>query len=1157
MKRLLLMLLFCFQVVLVSAQDKYVTISERQIPIAYEVDVLVIGGSTGNVAAAIESQKAGAKTMLITQYPYLGEDMTATLNLWLEPNEKLDDPLAAAIFNDPNRGQPIPPALLILQANNRIPFTYKIEQPADKTHPETNQKNRLADGLAADPVTQSLQINSNATIVLDLKKSQNVGIVSLFGFHRRDEFVMDHVRVSASDDEKTWNELPNAVLKTAHLRGYDSVDEFRLELDKPITARYLKLEIKKSEKAKRLLLGEIVVLPDKSAIPVPKAWNADGKSPYTHPAPRPMHVKMTLDKALLDAGVQFLYSTYTIGELRDEQKNHAYGAIINNRAGKQAILAKKILSTPNFFEPNFEPNSFVSGLIQLSKGTFSGDMTAQYVVIGGEPKQPEQIDLTKFPLLKNFSYEIMGEPFYGQPAKGTNISVYPIIRYTFDISNETGKRYFNSDPYFNGDLKLQNELETQIRLATFDPNQQFTADRILVSMPEFKEYGTIEFIEKSKAAGQQAAEDAKKIDKISPELLTASLISTGNNLPQEVSGEIKESLSNVKAYKEPLGFVKQQEQKIPVIGEYDVVVVGGGTTGAPAGISAARQGAKTLVLEYLHDLGGVGTAGAISIYYWGNRVGFCKEVEDGKASWNIEQRIFWWRSKLAEAGADIWYGVLGSGAVVETVNGTPTVKGVLITTQFGPRIVLAKVVIDATGHGGIAENAGAPMKYVDDKEIATQGHGLPPRNLGASYTNTDYMYVDESDMEDVTHVFIYGKEKFPKAFDFGKILDTRERPQIIGDFTFTVLDQVNKRTYPDTIVRSKSNFDTHGYTLTPYLEIEHLHHDGHFCDIPMRSCLPQGLEGIFVGGLATSCHRDAIPIIRMQPDLQNQGYALGCLAAKAVKDSVPLRKLDIKPVQKHLVEIGNLPESVLTDQDNYEDSISALPEDIKTLPDGFKGSANLLWHPKESIPLLQKAYHESTSPETKLAYAMVLAGMYDPTGTDALLSTVKSTEHWDKGWNFRGMGQFGWASSPLDRYIMMLGRTKDSRGAVVIAELLKKLKAEDDFSHHRACYLALEWIGDKSVAPVIAEHLKKPGMTGYVHRDLDAARKWDQADPRGGVAEKSRRDSLIEIGFARALYRLGDVDGLGRKILEDYSKDLRGYFSRHANEILKNTPQNQ
>ena len=38
----------------------------------------------------------------------------------------------------------------------------------------------------------------------------------------------------------------------------------------------------------------------------------------------------------------------------------------------------------------------------------------------------------------------------------------------------------------------------------------------------------------------------------------------------------------------------------------DVVVVGGGTSGEPAAIGAARHGARTLVVEYQHGLGGVG-----------------------------------------------------------------------------------------------------------------------------------------------------------------------------------------------------------------------------------------------------------------------------------------------------------------------------------------------------------------------------------------------------------------------------------------------------------------------------------------------------------------------------------------------------------------------
>ena len=129
-------------------------------------------------------------------------------------------------------------------------------------------------------------------------------------------------------------------------------------------------------------------------------------------------------------------------------------------------------------------------------------------------------------------------------------------------------------------------------------------------------------------------------------------------------GEVREFLTGVRpTQKAPT--VPQQRRALPVLGRYDVVVIGGGTGGAPAGIGAARRGAKTLLVEYLHGLGGVGTLGAISGYYWGNKVGFTATVQDGQGRWVIEERMEWYRQELLKAGCDIWYGSVACGAFVQ------------------------------------------------------------------------------------------------------------------------------------------------------------------------------------------------------------------------------------------------------------------------------------------------------------------------------------------------------------------------------------------------------------------------------------------------------------------------------------------------------------
>ena len=100
----------------------FVNESAREIPVVASVDVLVVGGSTGAVSAAVTATEEGASVFLAAPRSYLGDDMTATLRVWLEENETPKSPLAKTIFHDPQpqAGRP---------SIHRMPFTYQADRP--------------------------------------------------------------------------------------------------------------------------------------------------------------------------------------------------------------------------------------------------------------------------------------------------------------------------------------------------------------------------------------------------------------------------------------------------------------------------------------------------------------------------------------------------------------------------------------------------------------------------------------------------------------------------------------------------------------------------------------------------------------------------------------------------------------------------------------------------------------------------------------------------------------------------------------------------------------------------------------------------------------------------------------------------------------------
>ncbi len=958
-----------------TSKKRAVNESARDIPVAYNVDVVVVGGTTGGVAAAVEAAQQGAKVFLAAQRPYLGADLCGTYRLWLEPGEKPTSLLARKLF---------------------------MQSPA-----------------------------------------------------------------------------------------------------------------------------------------------------------MPMQVKRTLDEALLEAGVQFLFGCYATDVLRDGDGKIA-GIVMANRSGRQAVRAKIVIDAT--------PRASVARMAGATFEPYPGGLQSfRRIVISGEVQTGEGIQAQKIPMpisAKGSSGQGAIEYMLEIPMKDGSFAAFAKAEQIARDKTwhpgqaDASERLFQVPPDpIKGKKSLSGAWTgaEKVELDAFRPqgiNRLFVVGGCADIAREAAEklLRPLELMKVGSRIGAAAASEAKSMPR--PDNVRLC----GKPVAGVTSGDVRENLSGIHRTLTEPSRIHADKQAVPILGEVDVVVVGGGTGGAPAGISAARQGAKTLVIEYLHGLGGVGTMGLISKYYYGYIKGFTKEIDNGIAGfgadvkregggWNIERKKEWYRSELRKADAEIWFGVLGCGAFVEGGR----VKGVVVATPEGRGVILAKVVIDSTGNADIAAVAGAMCTYTNGVGVAVQGAGLPPYELGTGYTNTDWTFIDDTDVVDVWRAFVVAKKKYKDAYDLGQLVDTRERRRIVGDFVMSPLDISNNRTYPDTIVIARSNFDTHGFTIHPVFMLKPPDRKEIFVNVPYRCLLPKGLDGILVTGLGVSAHRDAMPVIRMQADIQNQGYAAGVAAAMAAKSGKSIRQIDIKALQKHLVEKGNLPERVLTDKDSFPLPKEKIAQAVKSVVNEFEGLEVVLAQLQDAMPLLRRAYEAAETEKAKLAYAHILGMLGEPAGAGTLAEAVKSRA-WDKGWNFTGMGQYGASISEPDSLIIALGRTRSEQALGPILEKVKQLDAGSEFSHCRAVAIALETLGDTVAAIPLAEFLQKSGITGHAFTDIDVAKR---RTPPGSEDTLTRNRSLRELVLARALYRCGDYEDIGKKILKEYAHDLRGHYARHARTVLK------
>ncbi len=197
--------------------------------------------------------------------------------------------------------------------------------------------------------------------------------------------------------------------------------------------------------------------------------------------------------------------------------------------------------------------------------------------------------------------------------------------------------------------------------------------------------------------------------------------------------------------------------EVSIVGNYDVIVCGGGPAGFIAAIAAAREGARTSIIEQYGFFGGMATAGfvnPISVFsYNGQQVtgglpwefitrlkeAGGAEIESPLANVAFEPEHYKLIAQrmVLEAGVDIYMHSFISGCVLDGGRLTH----VVIDNKNGSEALGAKIFIDATGDADLANKAGVPM-------LESEGRPLQPLS---SYFIMGGVNVDTPMMREAIH----------------------------------------------------------------------------------------------------------------------------------------------------------------------------------------------------------------------------------------------------------------------------------------------------------------------------------------------------------------------------------------------------------------------
>lgn len=174
----------------------------------------------------------------------------------------------------------------------------------------------------------------------------------------------------------------------------------------------------------------------------------------------------------------------------------------------------------------------------------------------------------------------------------------------------------------------------------------------------------------------------------------------------------------------------------------DVLVLGSGPAGFAAAYTAAKQGAKVILVEQSGDVGGISTSGLMSHWtgtcgspLYGEILARSADKNEGEHRGKITPTIDPEKLKtlylemLEEVGCGLMLYTFAEDALCDG----DKVIGASVINKSGRTSIFAKIVIDATGDGDIAARAGA--EFILGRE---EDHKMQPATLMFKVGGVDY-----------------------------------------------------------------------------------------------------------------------------------------------------------------------------------------------------------------------------------------------------------------------------------------------------------------------------------------------------------------------------------------------------------------------------------